>query len=220
MNISTNRVEAFSDGVIAIIITIMVFDIKFNLTGKFSAHEETMALRKLIPEIVAYFFSFLVLGIYWVNHHHIFHLVQKVDERLLWLNLHLLFWLSLIPFPTAMLGKNPLLSESTAIYGGVLFMAAFAFSLLRTYSTKRGLMHIEQERTLNKTIDKVNRRANTKTLIVMAAYFVSVPLSYVSVYIAYACFLVAPLLFFMPDGVDDEEMAQKVDDSNKEINNQ
>ena len=99
MNISTNRVEAFSDGVIAIVMTIMVFDIKLSNDVKhWSDKKELKELIVLVPQLVAYLFSFTVLGIMWLNHHHLFHLIKRVDEKFLWLNLHLLFWLSLIPF--------------------------------------------------------------------------------------------------------------------------
>ena len=216
MNISTNRVEAFSDGVIAIVITIMVFKIRFPLTGNFTGKQEIAALIRMVPQIVAYFFSFLILGIMWINHHHVMHMIQHVNEKFLWLNLHFLFWLSLIPFPTDMLGLNPVLHESTAIYGGILFMTAFAFSILRTYAIRHGLMY-RDEKVLDKTLDRVNRRAKRKDYMGMAAYFLSVPLSYYSVYLAYACFIVLPVLFFIPEGIEDEELAEKLIEDNMEV---
>src|SRR6476469_7138340 len=107
MHIRTSRMESFSDGVISIIITIMVFDIKFrDLAHDFSHRDVTQGLIILWPKLIAYFFSFLVLGIMWLNHHHLFHMVQIVDEKLMWLNLNLLFWMSLVPLPTSMIGKN------------------------------------------------------------------------------------------------------------------
>ena len=210
MNITTNRVEAFSDCVISIVITVMVFDIKMpegvHLTNKL----ELKQLWLLAPQFISYLFSFIVLGIMWLNHHHLLHLIQKVDEKFLWLNLHLLFWLSLIPFPTNMLGVNPNLSYSTATYGAILFMAAFAMTLLRGYAIRNSLMYVKREKTLNRTIDKVNRRARTKNYVGMGAYLVSIPASFWSVYAAYACFTIMPLLFFIPDGIDDEQLAEKV----------
>lgn len=208
--------EAFSDCVISIVMTIMVFDIKLpeniHLTNKW----ELKQLLILAPQFITYLFSFVVLGIMWINHHHLMHLIQKVDEKFLWLNLHLLFWLSLIPFPTDMLGRNPMLSYSAATYGAILFMAAFAITLLRGYAIRHSLMYIEKERTLNKTIDKVNRRARIKNYIGMSSYLISIPASFWSVYIAYACFTVAPILFFIPDGIDDEKLAEKIIMSNEE----
>ena len=216
MNISTNRVEAFSDCVISIAITIMVFSIKLPVRDHVTNKIEWNELVALAPRLVSYIFSFTVLGIMWLNHHHLFHMIQRADEKFLWLNLHLLFWLSLIPFPTSMLGSNPFLSESTATYGVVLFMAAFAFTLLRNYAIRHKLMYIEEEKNLNKTIDIVNKRAKIKNYIGMAAYLVSVPVSFLSVYLAYACFMVAPVLFFIPDGIDDEKLAEKVIANNEE----
>lgn len=210
MNITTNRVEAFSDCVISIVITVMVFDIKLpegvHLTNKM----ELKQLWLLAPQLISYLCSFVVLGIMWLNHHHLLHLIQKVDEKFLWLNLHLLFWLSLIPFPTNMLGINPNLSYSTATYGAILFMAAFAMTLLRGYAIRNSLMYVKREKSLNKTIDKVNRRARIKNFIGMGAYLISIPASFWSVYAAYACFTIMPLLFFIPDGIDDEKLAEKV----------
>lgn len=210
MTITTNRVEAFSDCVISIIITVMVFDIKLPEAGRLTNKWEQKQLLILLPQFLSYMFSFVVLGIMWINHHHLLHMVQKVDEKFLWLNLHLLFWLSLIPFPTDMLGRNPFLSYSTAIYGGILFMSAFAITLLRGYAIRNSLMYIKKEKNLNRTIDKINKRARIKNYIGMGAYLISIPASFWSVYISYACFTVAPILFFIPDGIDDVQQAEKI----------
>ena len=197
----------------------MVFDIKLpenviHLSNK----RELKELLVLTPQLIAYLFSFTVLGIMWLNHHHLFHMIRKADEKFLWLNLHLLFWLSLIPFPTNLLGEAPFLSYSAAIYGIILFMASFAFMLLRRYAIRHNFFYIEQEQTLNKTIDKVNKRSIVKNYIGMAAYLISIPASFWSLYAAYACFAVAPILFFIPDGVDDEELAEKIIEKNDSIN--
>ena len=202
MHIRTTRMEAFSDGVISIIITVMVFDIKFReLAHGFTHRDVVNGMDVLWPKVVAYMFSFMILGIMWLNHHHMFHLVQIVDEKLMWLNLHLLFWMSLIPLPTSMIGRNPLLAESAAIYGGVLSMTAVAFTIMRRYVSRHKLMHQEGERKLNREVDKVNRRVQFKNFISMGSYIASVPLAYVSVFISYSLFLVPTILFFIPDGV-------------------
>ena len=119
-----NRLEAFSDGVLAIIITIMVLSM--------STPEETtfVALRPVVPVFVSYLLSFVYIGIYWINHHHILQVAQRIDGKILWANLHLLFWISLIPFTTDWVGKNYLSSVPMACYGCVLFMCAIAFRLL------------------------------------------------------------------------------------------
>jgi uncharacterized membrane protein len=120
----TTRLEAFSDGVIAIIITIMVLELKVP-------HQvELSALRELLPVLLCYLLSFIYVGIYWNNHHHLFQAAQKVDGLILWANLHLLFWLSLFPFVTGWMGENHFASTPVGVYGFVLLMAATAYHLL------------------------------------------------------------------------------------------
>jgi len=122
---SSNRVEAFSDGVLAIIITIMVLELKVP-------HEASLeALANLVPVFSSYVLSFLYVGIYWNNHHHLFHSTKQVNAGILWANLHLLFWLSLFPFFTAWMGENHLAPVPTAAYGVVLLMAAVAYYILQ-----------------------------------------------------------------------------------------
>jgi uncharacterized membrane protein len=123
--VSTTRLEAFSDGVIAILITILVLELKVP------HGTDLAALRPLIPVIASYVMSFVYLGIYWNNHHHMLHLVERVNGRILWMNLHLLFWLSLVPFATAWMGENHFAPLPTAVYGSNLLMAAVAFTLLQ-----------------------------------------------------------------------------------------
>ncbi|WP_424196378.1 TMEM175 family protein [Ampullimonas aquatilis] len=120
-----NRLEAFSDGVIAILITIMVLELKVP-------HSESLdALLPLLPVFLSYVLSFIYVGIYWNNHHHLLHTCHKVDGRILWANLHLLFWLSLIPFATGWMGENHFSAVPSALYGVVLFMSAMAYWILQ-----------------------------------------------------------------------------------------
>lgn len=201
MHIRTTRMESFSDGVIAIIITVMIFDLKFRELAHGFSHRDVMdGFRVLWPKIAAYAFSFLVLGTMWLNHHHMFHLVQMVDERLMWFNLNFLFWLSLIPLPTSMIGRNPLLSESVALYGAAMFMVAASFMLMRQYVHRHGLMR-QVSKKINRELDKVHSRVWYKSLIGLAAYAASVPAAYTSIYLSYALFAVPVALFFIPDGV-------------------
>ena len=123
--IPKTRLEAFSDGVIAIIITIMVLEIRAPHGDKLSA------LQPLLPVFLSYVLSFLFLGIYWNNHHHLLHAAQRVNGRIMWANLHLLFWLSLVPFTTRRLGENHGGSWPTALYGMILLMAAIAYTILQ-----------------------------------------------------------------------------------------
>jgi len=121
----TTRLEAFSDGVIAILITIMVLELHVP-------HGDTLqALQPMIPTLASYVLSFVYLGIYWNNHHHMLHATHHVDGAILWANLHLLFWLSLVPFTTSWVGENHRAAAPTAVYGVVLFMAAIAYTLLQ-----------------------------------------------------------------------------------------
>ena len=122
---STNRLEAFSDGVLAILITIMVLELKVPHGADFSA------LRPLLPVFLSYVLSFVYLGIYWNNHHHMLHVTERVNGAVLWANLHLLFWLSLIPFATAWTGENHFAPAPTALYGVSLLMPAVAYFLLQ-----------------------------------------------------------------------------------------
>src|SRR5271170_7938803 len=122
---NSSRLEAFSDGVIAIIITIMVLELKVP-------HGETVdALVPLIPNFLSYVLSFIYVGIYWNNHHHMLHACERVTGRILWANLHLLFWLSLFPFATAWMGENQFARAPSALYGVVLLMAAIAYFILQ-----------------------------------------------------------------------------------------
>src|SRR5512144_881438 len=119
------RMEAFSDGVIAILITIMVLELK-------APHgTDASALLPLVPALLTYALSFAYLGIYWNNHHHMLHMVDRVNGKILWANLHLLFWLSLIPFATGWMGENHYAALPTALYGAVLLLAAIAYLVLQ-----------------------------------------------------------------------------------------
>jgi len=129
----TSRLEAFSDGVLAIIITIMVLELKVPHATELSA------LKPILPVLLSYVLSFIYLGIYWNNHHHLFQAAKEVSGGILWANLHLLFWLSLFPFTTGWMGENHLASTPTAVYGFVLLMAAIAYYILqRTIMAKEG----------------------------------------------------------------------------------
>src|SRR5215208_6073718 len=119
-----NRLEAFSDGVLAIIITIMVLELKVPHAS------DIAALKPLLPVFLSYVLSFVYVGIYWNNHHHMFHSTRHVNGTILWANLHLLFWLSLFPFTTGWMGENYLAALPAAVYGFVLLMAAIAYYLL------------------------------------------------------------------------------------------
>lgn len=178
------RMEAFSDGVIAIIITIMVLELKVPQETSLAA------LRPLLPILSSYLLSFVFLGIYWSNHHHLLHLVGQVTGGILWANLHLLFWLSLVPFVTGWLGENPLSSITSAAYGAVLLGAALAYTILaRVIARSQG--H-----------DSPVRRAfgnDGKGRISLAAYGLAIGLSFIHPTISIALYIAVALIWLVPD---------------------
>ena len=216
MKIGTTRVEAFSDCVMSIVITIMVLTLKlpdFSKTG--TSWTIRHNLLQLWPYFVTYSFSFLMVGIFWINHHHMYHLLERTDERLLLQNLFFLFWVSLIPLSTAFAGADPRIPDAVAFYGFIMLMTTFAFARMRAYSLRKGLVHKDRDKTLTSKIYRVSLKARTKSYIGTIAYLCSVPLAYVSVYLSFACFLVTPILFFIPDGIDDEALAEKIVEKNE-----
>jgi uncharacterized membrane protein len=185
------RLEAFSDGVIAIIITIMVLELK-------APHgTDLSSLRPLLPIFLMYVLSFLVLGIYWNNHHHMFHAADHVNGKVLWANLHLLFWLSLFPFGTAWMGENHLASVPTAGYGVILLLAGIAYYIL--------------ERQIIAAQGKNSRLAvavgsDWKGRISPALYAVGIPLAFVSPWISTALYVAVALLWLVPDSRIEREL--------------
>ncbi len=181
----TNRLEAFSDGVMAIVITIMVLELKApeKLTVEELLHD--------VPVLMSYLLSFVMVAIVWVNHHHVFQLTERVDARVLWLNNHLLLWVSLTPFVTAVVGKNSGLPLAAALYGGVMFGSAFAFALLRRAIAAHGAAEAH--------IARLHRRAHIRNAIGVVAYLASIPLAYWSPKVSYAIFVAVALMYFVPE---------------------
>jgi len=219
MKIGTARVETFSDSVISIIITIMVLTIKIpDLAGSIVKHPSSWLFREnmnhLLPYIITYAFSFMMIGIFWINHHHMFHLLEKTDEPLLIQNLVFLFWMSLIPLGTAMVSANPKMPESAALYGVIMLLTTISFTIMRVYTLKKNLMHSDASKEVTDSIRWVSLKGRTKNFIGSIAYLCAIPLAYVNVYLAYFIFLVPPIIFFIPDGIDDESLAQKIEDKN------
>ncbi len=160
-----NRLEAFSDGVLAIVITIMVLELKVPHSV------ELAALTSVLPVFLSYVLSFVYLGIYWNNHHHVFHSTKNVNGGILWANLHLLFWLSLVPFTPGWLGENHVTSAPTAIYGFVLLMAAIAYCFLqRAIINQQG-----RDSILASAIG-----GDWKGKLSAALYFIAIPLAFVN----------------------------------------
>ncbi len=216
MKISTTRLETFSDGVIAIIITIMILNLRIPDLSKGNTEEQTMDhLRELLPYFITYAFSFMMIGIFWTNHHHMFHLLENTDEQLLWQNFLFLFFLSLIPFATAIIGANPFIALSPAIYGLIMLLTTLTYVIMRNYSIRKNLIHTDKDKVLTQKIFKVSMRARTKAIIGTVVYLISIPLAYVNVYISYVCFIIPPIIFFIPDGIDNERLAEMVAEKNR-----
>jgi uncharacterized membrane protein len=178
------RMEAFSDGVFAVIITIMVLEMKSPQgTG-------LAALQPLLPVFFSYVLSFVYVGIYWNNHHHLLQATKHVTGGILWANLHLLFWLSLTPFVTAWMGENHFAPWPVASYGVVLLFAGIAYFLL----TKTLIAHHGKDSTLAASIG--NDRKGTLSIVVYAA---AIPLSFVQPWIACACYAMVAVMWLLPD---------------------
>jgi len=179
-----NRLEAFSDGVLAIIITIMVLELKVP------HGVELAALKPVLPVLLSYVLSFIYVGIYWNNHHHLFQSTQRVSGRILWANLHLLFWLSLFPFVTGWVGENHLAATPTAVYGVVLLMAAIAY-----YVLQRAIIAQQGRESLLATAIGGDWKGKLSPLLYLAA----VPLAFVSPWIANGLYVLVALLWLVPD---------------------
>jgi uncharacterized membrane protein len=178
------RLEAFSDGVIAVIITIMVLELHTPLG------QDLAALRSVGPPLLTYVLSFVFVGIYWVNHHHLLHAAPHVDGRVLWANLHLLFWLSLVPFTTGWVGEHPAVAVPTAMYGVVFLMAGVAWLLLQAALVRRNgpdslLAHA------------VGRDLKGKTSALL--YAAAIALAFVDPWIADGLYVLVALIWFVPD---------------------
>ncbi len=178
------RLEAFSDGVIAIIITIMVLELTIP-------HEAGLgALRPLIPKLLSYVLSFIYIGIYWNNHHHLLQAVRQVNGRILWANMNLLFWLSLIPFATGWMGENHFATWPVALYGMALLLAGFAYVIL----TRTLIFYQGTDSTL---ATAVGRDFKGKASLVL--YALAIPLSFVNSWIACALYVLVAAMWLIPD---------------------
>ena len=179
-----SRLEAFSDGVIAIIITILVLDLKIPLGA------DLASLKPVFPVFLTYILSFVFLGIYWNNHHHMLHAASRINGKVLWANLHLLFWLSIIPFTTGWMGENHFEPLPTALYGVVLLMAAVGYTILL-----RCLIEAEgQDSKLAQAVGK-----DSKGLLSLVCYAAAIPLSFIAVWIAWALYVAVALIWMVPD---------------------
>jgi uncharacterized membrane protein len=187
-----NRLEAFSDGVIAILITIMVLELKTPIGTELSA------LLAIAPVLFCYVLSFVLLGIYWNNHHHLLQAIEHVNGGILWANLHLLFWLSLVPFVTVWMGENSFAAWPVALYGVVTLFCAIAFFILvRTLIAAHG----------PNSIIAIAMGNNFKGKISPVLYAAAIPLAFVATWISFAIYILVPIIWLVPDRRIEKTMA-------------
>ena len=181
---SSGRLEAFTDGVIAILITIMVLELKVPHGTDWAS------LGGTVPVLLTYVLSFVYLGIYWSNHHHMLHMTDRVSGGVLWANLHLLFWLSLVPFATSWMGENHYAPVPTALYGAILLLCGFAYFIL--------------EKTIIAVQGAGSRLAeavgsDTKSIFSVALYASAIPLAFLNQTIAHGIYVLVALMWLVPD---------------------
>ncbi|GLH74655.1 hypothetical protein GETHLI_31570 [Geothrix limicola] len=190
-----NRLEAFSDGVLAIILTIMVLELKVPHGDSFAA------LRTLLPTFVSYALSFIYIAIYWNNHHHMLHAVKKVNGPILWANTHLLFWLSLVPFATAWMGENHFSAGPVALYGCVLLMAGLAYYLL-----SQCLIHFHGEGSLLGAAVGSDLKGKLSVVI----YAIAILLSFFNRWAGFGLYWMVALMWLVPDRRIERTLAGRV----------
>ena len=178
------RLEAFSDGVIAILITIMVLELRVPHGAYWQA------LRPLLPVFLSYVLSFVYLGIYWNNHHHMLHATERVNGKILWANLHLLFWLSLIPFVTSWMGENHNAPLPTAVYGVVLILAALAYTILQN-------LIVAHHGKSSKLAAAVGSDGKGKLSLLL--YATAIPMAFVNQWISDGLYVLVALIWLIPD---------------------
>jgi uncharacterized membrane protein len=181
----TNRIEAFSDGVIAVIITIMVLELRVP------SDPSRAALIQQTPVFCSYALSFIMVAILWVNHHHLLHVAKRASGRLLWGNNNLLFWMSLIPFVTAYMGRNHTAPFAVAMYGTVMALTAAAFTLLRWIVARDDLD--------DSAMTAHHNRMHRKNILSIATYTAAVGLAFISVYLSFCIFVLIPIMYFIPE---------------------
>jgi len=190
---SKGRLEAFSDGVIAIIITIMVLELKVPHGA------DLAALRPLLPVFLGYVLSFIFVGIYWNNHHHLLHATRQVNGRILWANLHLLFWLSLIPATTHWMGENHFAAWPVALYGVVLLMAGMAYYIL----TRALIRHHGKASTIAAALG-----TDFKGKISLVIYLLAIALAFENARISCALYVLVAVIWLIPDRRIEKTLAQ------------
>ena len=187
------RLEAFSDAVVAILITIMVLELKVP------HGTDLQSIRPLLPVFLTYVLSFIYFGIYWNNHHHMFHATEQIDGKILWANMNLLFWLSLIPFATGWMGENHLAPLPTAVYGIVLLLAAVAYTILQTLI----IAHQGKHSRLAEAVGK-----DKKGKLSMLLYIAAISLAFFNQLISVGLYVLVALIWLVPDSRIESQLAE------------
>ncbi len=187
--------EAFSDGVFAIVVTLLVLELRVPvLPENFSTQDVLKELLRLFPKFFSFAMSFVIVAIFWVNHHQFFHSLEKTDRAMLWYNNLLLFWLSFVPFPTAFIGEHPVSMIPVMLYGAVLFFAGVSFNLMLRHAVKAKLF-------LKSVSDEVLNQSVKRGVIGPVVYFVSIISAFISVYVSLSIFLLVPVIYFIPQKI-------------------
>ena len=208
--ISTSRIEAFSDGVFAIVITLLAFQFKVpKFTSEATLQQNFQELLKLSPHFISFVFSFLFVAVFWMNHHQLYHTIKEADRKLLWYNIHMLFWITIIPFPTAMVGDHPDIPAAVMSLAFVLMMASLAAYIVRRYSYFRASLVDE-----NLSKDSI-KDGLTKNVLAIILNFAAILIAPYSVKVCYFIFIIVLALFIIP-----QKLERKSKSINKNTNNE
>lgn len=208
--ISTSRIEAFSDGVFAIVITLLAFQFKVpKFTSEATLQQNFQELLKLSPHFISFVFSFLFVAVFWINHHQLYHTIKEADRKLLWYNIHMLFWITIIPFPTAMVGDHPDIPAAVMSLAFVLMMASLAAYIVRRYSYFRASLVDE-----NLSKDSI-KDGLTKNVLAIILNFAAILIAPYSVKVCYFIFIIVLALFIIP-----QKLERKSKSINKNTNNE
>jgi uncharacterized membrane protein len=189
---SVTRIELFSDAVFAIVVTLLVLEIHVPELTSRDTLEVQWAIAGLIPEFLSFILSFVTICVFWVNHHHFFHALKRADSGILWHNNHLLMWICLIPFVTAFVGDEPTIPAVVALYGGILSLAALAFTLMIRHAFFHG------ELTKADVSARQKRRQLRRSLFGAGAYALSSALALISPWLSILGYIIIPSFFFLP----------------------
>ncbi|MEP7255066.1 MAG: TMEM175 family protein [Ferruginibacter sp.] len=195
--ISTTRIEAFSDGVFAIVITLLAFQFKVpKFTTEATIQQNLHELVKLSPHFIGFVFSFLFVAVFWINHHQLFHTIKEADRKLLWYNIHMLFWITIIPFPTAMVGDHPEIPLAAMSLAFVLMMSSLAAYIVRRYSYFKASL-VDESLSIDSIKDGLN-----KNIAAIILNFTAILVAPYSVKICYIIFIIVLALFIIPQKLE------------------